>query len=60
MHVFWDVMLCDYSSGLQNLSIFFFRDKHFDSHVISGFHCEEDILIILDQEILLEQEFLTL
>jgi len=60
MHVFWDVMLCDVSSGLQNLSIFIFRDKQSGSHVISGFHCEADILIILGQEILLEKEFLTL
>jgi hypothetical protein len=43
MQVFWDVMLCAVSSGLQNLSIFVFRDKHFHSHVISGFHCEADI-----------------
>jgi hypothetical protein len=37
---------------LQNLSIFVFRDKHFHSHVISGFHCEADIWIIPGQEIL--------
>ena len=61
MQGFWDVTLCAVSSVLKNPTNFIFRDKQFHSCVISGFHCEADnILILLDQEILLEQDLLTL